>query len=274
MLKAIMIASANDAAVAVAEHLAGSTTAFVDLMNERARSLGLADTTYHSPHGLPPARGQEADMTSAHDLAVLGRELMKYPQVMEWAGTDTAGFRDGSLEMRNTNHLVRTFPGATGLKTGFYFTAGFSVTATAKRSDLSLLAVVLGLPTKQECFREAARILNEGFAGYRVVAAARRGAGVGRVTVTGGSEDHVGAIADADLRLLVKRAEDKGVKVETRMPPEIAAPVHRGQPLGSVVIRRGDTELGQVTVRAEREVPATGWLAWLWNRSLTMQARP
>ena len=150
MLKAIMIASANDAAVAVAEHIVGSTAAFVDLMNARAKALGLADTTYQSVHGLPPGKGQTADLTSAHDLAVLGRELMKYPEIMQWAGTASAGFRNDTLQMANTNHLVRTFNGATGLKTGYYREAGFCVTATATRSDLNLIAVVLGLPTKNE----------------------------------------------------------------------------------------------------------------------------
>src|SRR5204863_9120927 len=113
MLKAVVIASANDAAVAVAERIAGSTTAFVDLMNQRAHELGLNDTTYQSVHGLPPAAGQTDDLTSAHDLARLGRELMRYPAVMQWAGTATAGFRNDTLQMSNTNHLVRTFPGAT-----------------------------------------------------------------------------------------------------------------------------------------------------------------
>src|SRR5213593_1088472 len=212
MLKAIMIASANDAAVAVAEHIAGSTTSFVDLMNTRAKALGLMDTTYQSVHGLPPGKGQTADVTSAHDLAVLGRELMHFPEVMRWAGTPTAGFRNDTLQMGNTNHLVRTFSGATGLKTGYYVEAGFCVTATATRGDLNLIAVVLGLPTKQGSFEEAGRHLNEAFAAYRVVAPARKGAPVGSVPVAGGTADSVQAIALDDLRVLVKRADDKGVQ--------------------------------------------------------------
>src|SRR5881227_3886927 len=218
LLKAVMIASANDAAVAVAEHVAGSTAAFVELMNARAKALGLADTTYESPHGLPPAKGQTADITSAHDLAVLGRELMKFPEVMRWAGMPAAGFRNDTLQMSNTNHLVRTYAGATGLKTGYYRESGFSVTATATRNDLALIAVVLGLPTKQESFAEAARLLNESFATYRVVAPARRGAAVGQVPIAGGSEGSVRAMALGDLRVLVKRGEDKDVVVEARIP--------------------------------------------------------
>ena len=269
MLKAVMIASANDAAVAVAEHMAGSSAAFVDLMNARAKALGLADTTYQSPHGLPPAKGQTADLTSAHDLAVLARELMRFPDVMRWAGTASAGFRNDTLNMANTNHLLRTYPGATGLKTGYYREAGFSVTASATRSDLNLVAVALGLPTKPECFGAAARLMNETFAAYRVVAPTRRGAPVGQVPVAGGGEDSVKAIARGDLRVLVKRGEDKGVAVEARIPRLVQAPVTLGQPLGDVVVRRGEQELGRVAVVSDREVPASGWLSWLWNRGLT-----
>jgi D-alanyl-D-alanine carboxypeptidase (penicillin-binding protein 5/6) len=272
MLKAIMIASANDAAVAVAERIAGSTAAFVDLMNERARALGLADTTYHSVHGLPPARGQTADVTSAHDLAVLGRELMRFPDVMRWAGTPSAGFRNDTLQMSNTNHLVRTYSGATGLKTGYYFQAGFSVTATATRNDLDVIAVALGLPTKKECFAEAARLMNEAFAAYRVVAPARRGAPVGQVPVAGGAAETVQAIAVDDHRVLVKRGEDKGVAVEARIPRLLQAPVRLRQHLGEIVVRRGDQELGRVPVVADREVSATGWLSWYWNRGLSASA--
>src|SRR5213592_4903112 len=269
LLKAVMIASANDAAVAVAEHIAGSTAAFVELMNARAKALGLADTTYQSPHGLPPGKGQTADLTSAYDLAVLARELMRFPEVMRWAGTASAGFRDDTLQMANTNHLLRTYAGATGLKTGYYREAGFSVTASATRNDLSLIAVVLGLPTKQESFAEAAHLLNESFATYRVVAPARRGAPVGQVPIAGGSEGSVRAMALGDLRVLVKRGEDRGVVVEAHVPRQLQAPVKVRQPLGDVVVRRGEEELGRVAVVADHEVPATGWLSWLWNRGLT-----
>src|SRR2546427_6209276 len=176
---------------------------------------------------------------------------------MRWAGTATAGFRDDTLQMANTNHLIRTYAGATGLKTAYYREAGFSVTATATRNDLALIAVVLGLPTKQESFAEAARLMNESFATYRVVAPARRGAPVGQVPVAGGSEESVRAMALGDLRVLVKRGEDKGVVVEAHIPRLIQAPVKLRQPLGAIVVRRGDQELGRVPVVADRDVPAT-----------------
>src|SRR5262245_47586631 len=266
MLKSIMIASANDAAGAVAEKIAGSSAGFVELMNTRAKTLGLKDTTYQSPHGLPPGKGQTADLTSAYDLAVLGRELMRYPEVMHWAAMPTAGFRNDTLQMSNTNHLVRDYPGITGLKTGYYREAGFCVTATATRNDLNVIAVVLRLEQKNESFREAARLMNEAFATYRMVAPAKRGSTVGSVAVSGGTVDSVDAVAVDDLRVLVKRAEDKGVGVEARVPKLLPAPVRLKQPLGEVVIRQGDRELGRVGLVADREVPAAGWLSWLRNR--------
>ncbi len=219
--------------------------------------------TYLAPGSGP---GQTADLTSAHDLAVLGRELLRFPEVMQWAGTQSAGFRGGALQMTNTNHLIGSYPGATGLKTGFYREAGFSVTATATRNDMNVIAVVLGVPTKAGCFGEAARLMNEAFANYRMLVAARRGAVVSEVPVASGDGDSVKAIATDDLRLLVKRSDDKGVAVEARIPRLLQAPVRREQPLGEVVVHRGDQELGRVSVVADRDVAATGWLSWFWNR--------
>jgi D-alanyl-D-alanine carboxypeptidase (penicillin-binding protein 5/6) len=170
--------------------------------------------------------------------------------------------------MSNTNHLVRTFPGATGLKTGYHGEAGFCVTASATRGDLNVIAVVLGMPTKQGSFQQAARLMNEAFATYRVVAPARRGAPVGMIAVAGGAAENVQAIALDDLRVLVKRSEDRGVQVEARIPRLLQAPVRGQQPVGEVVVRRGEQELGRVGVVAQREVAATGWLSWYWNRGL------
>jgi D-alanyl-D-alanine carboxypeptidase (penicillin-binding protein 5/6) len=194
---------------------------------------------------------------------------MRFPEVVGWAGTAAAGFRNDTLQMSNTNHLVRTFPGATGLKTGYYREAGFEVTATATRSDLGIIAVVLGVPTKPACFAEAGRLMNEAFATYRMIGGTKRNAVVGEVPVAGASGESVKAVATGDLRMLVKRGEDRGIVVESHVPHVVQAPVRRGQPLGDVVVRRGDQELGRVAVVSDRDVAATGWLSWLWNRGLS-----
>ena len=268
MLKAIMIASANDAAVAVAEHLAGSQAAFVEKMNQRAAELGLTDTTYQTPHGLPPGKGQLPDISSAHDLAVLGRELMKYPEVMKWAATPQAGFRDDTLQMSNTNHLVRgMYPGATGLKTGYYVQAGFEITATATRNDFNLLAVVLGVPDKKASFAEAARLLNEAFASQRAFVATRRGAVVGKVPVSGGGVESVDAIATRDLRLVVAAGDEKSVTVEPHFTTDLAAPVEKDQALGEVIVKRAGVEVGRVPVVAAAAVEPSGWMARIKSRA-------
>jgi len=260
LLASIMIASANDAAVAVAERLAGSADAFVELMNKRGHELGLADSEFHSVHGLPPGRGQEPDLMSAADLATLGRALAAYPEVMEWAKTSEAPFRGGALQMRNTNHLVRTYSGADGLKTGFYVAAGFEVTATATRDNLRLLAVVLGAPTKNGCFNEAAKLLTTGFAGWKAIDAAKAGAAVGTpVKVSGGAVTEVGGVAAKDLRLTVPRSGSAGVKVEVKVPDQIAAPITKGQVIGEVVVMRGTESLGRVDVLAASDVARTSW---------------
>ena len=260
LLKAIVIASANDAAVAVAEYVAGSTGAFVDLMNQRAKDLGLTETQFHSVHGLPPAAGQQPDIMSAMDLATVARKLAEFPEIMEWARMPEAPFRDGQLQMRNTNHLVRTYQGADGLKTGFYAAAGFEVTATASRNGLHLLAVLLGAPTKRGCFDETATLLTNGFAGYRAIQAATAGQPVGgAISVAGGSVPSLTAVAAADLRLTVPRTEAGDVKIETTVPPSLSAPIRKGQIVGAVIARRGDQQLGKVNVISPQDVESTSW---------------
>ncbi len=265
LLKAIVIASANDGAVAVAEYVAGSTDAFVTLMNQRAVELGLTETELHSVHGLPPGAGQQADLMSAMDLAIVARKLADFPEIMEWAALSEAPFRDGQLQMRNTNHLVRTYPGADGLKTGYYAAAGFEVTATATRDGLRLLAVVLGVPTKKGCFDETAKLLSNGFAGYRAIQAAKAGQPVGNaITVSGGSVPSLTGIAATDLRLTLPRTEASQVKIETSIPPSISAPIKKGQVVGALIARRGDEQLGKVNVVAPQDVESTSWWrGWL-----------
>jgi serine-type D-Ala-D-Ala carboxypeptidase (penicillin-binding protein 5/6) len=260
MLASIMIASANDAAVAVAERIAGSTDAFVDMMNQRAKELGMNDSEFHSVHGLPPGRGQQADLMSAADLVTLGRALSAYPEVLEWAKTSEAPFRGGALQMRNTNHLVRTFAGADGLKTGFYDAAGFEVTATATRDSLHLMAVVLGAPTKKGCFDEAAKLLSGGFASWRAVDAAKAGAAIGGpIPVRGGAVAEITGVAANDLRLTIPRTGGQQVKVEVKVPPQVAAPITKGQVVGEVVVMRGTESLGRVDVVAPGDVASTSW---------------
>ncbi|HVB83124.1 MAG TPA: D-alanyl-D-alanine carboxypeptidase family protein [Candidatus Binataceae bacterium] len=253
MMKAIMVHSANDASVAVAEYIGGSTEAFVLMMNREAARLGMKDTHYYSVHGLPPGPGQLPDISSAWDEALLARALIAYPQVMRWASIDTAPFRGGAFTLRNTNHLVRTFPGCDGLKTGFYYAAGFNVVATAHRNGMRLIAVVLGSPRKGENFNSAAELLAQGFANYRMRVVGKQGAPIDRtLTVSGGSLASFKPVWGRNLSVLQKRSDEDALKVEFQLPASLAAPIRAGEQVGVGQASAG----GKVLVSAPLVAPA------------------
>ena len=264
MLEAVMIHSANDAATAIAEHIAGSTDAFVDLMNEKAQQLGLKETHYFDVHGLPAEAGQQDDEMSAYDLAMLGRELMKYPEAAKWAATVQAPFRDGKFTLYNPNHLLRQFRGADGIKTGFHDKAGFCVTGSAKRGDLRLIVVVMGSHTKRDCFGSAARILNEGFSTYRMYTPVKQGTTLDReAPVRGGVEERVAVAPSEDVKVLLKRGEEKKIAIEVQIPDRLSAPITAGQIVGEVVVKLDGVEIGKSPVTATKGIAqASFWKRW------------
>jgi len=265
LLEAVLVGSANDAAVAVAEHVAGSVPAFVERMNAKARSLGMRETELHSVHGLPPSRGQSVDLMSPRDLATAARALRAYPEVWQWASTKEAPFRDGKFTLRTTNWLLHWYPGITGLKTGFINLAGFGVTATAKRDGLELVAVVMGAAGKRSSLAEASRLLDYGFETYRLVEPVTEGAEVGAlISVSGGAEPFFRGRAAEGIRLLLSREEARDLSLEVRVPGQIRAPVTQGQVVGAVVLMRGSDEVARVDVRAPRNIDSVGFLGGLW----------
>jgi D-alanyl-D-alanine carboxypeptidase (penicillin-binding protein 5/6) len=247
MMEAIAIHSANDASVAVAETVAGSSDAFVELMNQRAKELGMHDTVYHSPHGLPPGKGQQADMSSAYDMAVVARELVKFPDVMKWSGTKEAPFRNGTMTLTNTNRLVRETGWVDGLKTGYYREAGFNVTATAKRENLRLIAVVMGAEQKRDCFGQAAQLLTKGFGEYKELPAVKKGDVVANgVAVKDGKPGFVRVVAGDNLNVLAKRTDKPTFSVELVLAGEVRAPLSANARVGDVVVKDGNTVVGKV----------------------------
>jgi D-alanyl-D-alanine carboxypeptidase (penicillin-binding protein 5/6) len=257
-MKAIVVHSANDSSVAMAEYLAGSTEAFVVMMNAEAAKLGMKDTHYYSVHGLPPAPGQQADVASAYDQALLARALVKHPQVLQWSGITTAPFRAGTFELRNTNHLVFNYNGCDGLKTGFYNKAGFNVVATAHRGGLRLIAVVLGSPRKGENFRSAGEMLSEGFAQYEMKAIAKKGSASNvSVAVTDGSAPKIVPVWGDDAAIFMKRGDEKtSYKVNYSIPAMIAAPVRAGQKIGSAEVIVDGQSTATVALLAPSDVAA------------------
>jgi D-alanyl-D-alanine carboxypeptidase (penicillin-binding protein 5/6) len=257
MMKAIVVHSANDASAAVAEYVAGSTDAFVQMMNQKASALGMKDTHYYSVHGLPPAPGQQADVASAYDQALLARELLKYPDVIRWSSIDTTPFRGGTFELRNTNHLVRTYPGCDGLKTGFYDQAGFNVVATAKRGNLRLIAVVLGTPHKLTNFKQAAELMSEGFAQYQMAEVVKKGAAATQtVAVANGAVPAMTPVFAGDAAVFAKRgAAPKDVKISYQLPSSVPAPIKAGQKIGTAEIIAGGRPVETVGLIAPADVP-------------------
>jgi D-alanyl-D-alanine carboxypeptidase (penicillin-binding protein 5/6) len=248
--------SANDASVAVAEYVAGSTDSFVVMMNQQAVALGMKDSHYYSVNGLPPAKGESADVASAYDQAILARELLKYPDVIRWSSIDTAPFRAGTFVLRNTNHMVRTFPGCDGLKTGFYDKAGFNVVATAKRNDLRLIAVVLGSQHKLTNFKEASEMLSQGFINYEMHQVAKKGAPIAQsVVVTDADTASIKPVWGGDAGVFIKHGDaNSAVKVDYNLPASIAAPVKAGQQIGTANVTEGGKPVATIALLAPSDI--------------------
>ena len=256
MLRAIAMQSANDASVAVAEHIAGSVENFVALMNQRAMELGMVDTHYQNPHGL-----DEPDhYSSAYDMAILGRQAVRYPKLLEFTKTWQYHIRPdpvtgkGKTWLVNTNRLLVSMPGVDGLKTGFTDQSQYCLTATMKRDNLRLIAVVMGLPEGQKRFEEAGKLLNFGFANYAGVPVVRAADKVGLVEVQRGLTDTVEAVAETDLSLTVPKGKEGALKREVQLSKRVVAPVLRGARLGVLVVTRDGQEVGRVNLVAATAV--------------------
>jgi D-alanyl-D-alanine carboxypeptidase (penicillin-binding protein 5/6) len=163
LIYALVVQSANDAAVALAIHIAGSKEGFIALMNQKAQELGMKNSRFHSVHGLPPSEGQQLDVTTARDLAILCRELAKRPQALQYTGTQTRGFREDKFIMHNHNKLLAQVPGCDGFKTGYYEAAGFSIAATAKKGGVRIITLVMGSKDRKVRDAKAAELLAKGF---------------------------------------------------------------------------------------------------------------
>jgi D-alanyl-D-alanine carboxypeptidase (penicillin-binding protein 5/6) len=262
LLIATMVHSANDAAQALAEKIAGSGESFADLMNMKAQELKLEHSRFFDPHGLPAEDPSRNDVMCAHDLAILGQELMKHPFMRALAVIPEMEFRNGTLaKIYNPNRLLRFYEGATGIKTGFSGPAGFCVTASAKRNNMELVAVVMGAKTSrgpESSFEIAARLMNQAFVNYKMVTPVKQGTVVGQATVSNGAAKNVPVMAGKDVKALVKRGEERGVKVAFN-GASVAAPIKKGQQIGMIVVQRGNETLARVPAVAAQDVPKEPW---------------
>ena len=250
MLKAVCVASANDASVALAEHIAGSAEAFVEKMNQRAAELGMEDTHFVNPTGLPA----EGHVTSAYDIALMSRELiLHHPDIRRFTTIWMDTLRDGEFGLSNTNKLVRYYEGATGLKTGSTDSALYCLSATAEREGMELIAVILKSPTSTQRFESAKVLLNYGFAAYGL-AEVEPEEPLTAIPVRLGTAASVTVEMEGEEKLLVTKDKIGAMEVQTQLETELAAPVEKGQQVGTLTVTSGEEILAQLPLVAGETV--------------------
>ena len=273
MLKSIAVSSANDCACAMAEHIAGSESAFVELMNKRAKELGMNDTNFVNCTGLDDDPEAKNHVTSAYDIAIMSRQLLvNHPDIKKFTTIWMDTVRGGTFGLSNTNKLVRFYQGCTGLKTGFTSGAGYCLSASACRDGMELIAVVMGAESSQDRFNACKQMLDYGFANFALVEPELSGENT--VAVKLGTADTVTAVPAEQPRLLVDKAQRGDVKTEIELEETVAAPVSQGQKLGTMTIKSGDQVLARVNMVAKDAVPRLTWWQIFLNvlRKITMAA--
>ena len=254
MLKGIAVASANDGCVAMAEHLAGSESAFVDMMNEKAKKLGMENTHFMKTNGLD----EEDHYSSARDVAIMSRELMKHETIFNYTSIWMDTLRGGKFQLANTNKLIRFYDGANGLKTGSTSKALCCLSAAAKRNDMQLIAVVLGAPTSAERFASAKSLLDYGFANYAVNTQITAGDEVQKIAVEKGVDKEVDVVAGDSCSTLVKKGQEDNITKEIKIDETITAPIEAGQKIGTMTISRDGEVIADIDLNASSAVEKKG----------------
>lgn len=256
MLKAIAVASGNDACVAMAEHIAGSTDAFVNMMNEKAKELGMNNTSFANCNGLDA----ENHYSTARDVSVMSRMLIRHEKIMQFLGIWMDSLRDGKFGLANTNKLIRFYSGANGIKTGSTSKAGFCLSASAKRDNLQLIAVVLGCPSSAERFSDASKLLDYGFANFSFKRIIEKGESTGLAPVVKGVSDYVNTEAETDFCTLIRKSNTGKITKEIQYNSNITAPVTKGEKVGEIIFKNDGEEIGKINIVSSEEVLRFGFL--------------
>lgn len=249
LIKSVVIASANDAAVALAEYVVGTEEAFVKQMNEKARALGMKNTNFENTNGLDDTAKNH--FTSARDIAIMSRELIKYPKITEYSSIWMDSIRNGEFGLTNTNRLVRFYKGATGLKTGSTSKAGFCISATAERDGMSLICVIMGAPSRDVRNAAATSLLDYGFANYCIYKTEKKD--FADIPVSKGCAPTVDAEC-SEFSAVMKKSDSGEVKMTVDLPERLTAPIEKGEAVGEVIFSTGETELGRVEIVANESV--------------------
>lgn len=250
ILKGIAVASGNDAAVAMAEHIAGSAPAFVEMMNKRAAELGMKDTHFVNCNGLDA----DGHYSSAYDIALMSKELLKHPGIHKFTTIWLDSLRDGKFTLSNTNKLVRFYDGCTGLKTGSTSKAGFCISATAKRNNMHLIAVIMAAPTSKQRQADASALLNYGFSTYSVTDAVTKSEKIKDVSVNKGTAAKCPVVCADNVSTLSKKGEKVEIKKIVKLKKNVTAPVSKGEKAGELICMNGKKEVGRTELLYDGDV--------------------
>ncbi len=271
LLKGIAVSSGNDACVAIAEHISGTCETFVSRMNERAANLGMKNTHFVNCNGLDAPE----HYSTAYDIALMSRELMKHEDIYRYTTIWMDSLRDGKFTLSNTNKLVRFYNGCTGLKTGSTSKAGFCISATAKRDNLHLIAVVMNAPTSKQRQADASSMLNYGFGKYKNVTQIKKGQSVSDIKVEKGTKETVGLQCVGEVRLLTDKNSQKEIEMEYKLPQNVKAPVKKGEIAGKVLCKIDGKVVGTSDIAYTENVTKISFAGaygkiidiWLGNQS-------
>ena len=263
MVKSVVIASANDAACALAEHIAGSERAFVKAMNKRAQELGMKNTSFENTNGLDDTASNH--LTSARDIAIMSRELIKHEKILQYSSIWMDTVRNGLFGLTNTNRLVRFYRGCTGLKTGSTSKAGFCVSATAERDGVSLICVIMGAETGDKRNAIAASLLDWGFANYGVYTYTPEE--LNPLRLKGGTTDRIGIEAES-FSCVAEKGKASNIEHRLELPEFVSAPIKKGDKVGEIVFSCNGQEIGRASIKAVSDANKIGYFE-LWCRMLS-----
>ena len=262
LLKGVIMVSANDGCVALAEYVSGSVEEFVDAMNSRAGKMGLENSHFVNTNGLPVAD----HYSCAYDIGMISRELIKYEEARKWFTTwqDTVKVglpgKKHDFTLTNTNKLIRSYNGATGIKTGFTQDAGYCLSGSATRGQTSMIGVVLGCKTSKIRFAEMSKLLDYGFASYETVKIAKAGSRIRCIDVSKGEETSVYAVTKDDAGVTVKKGSAGKVKKKIYVEPSLTAPVKKGEKIGTITVYEGSKKAGEYALEADRSIAKAGFM--------------
>ena len=265
MLKSVVVVSANDCATALAEHVAGSEAAFVELMNRRAQELGMENTHFVNCTGLDDEPDAETHLTTAYDIALMSRALLKHDEIRDYTTIWMDSVRNGEFGLANTNKLVRFYQGTTGLKTGYTSAAGHCLSASAERDGVEFIAVVLHCATSGERFQAAKQLLDYGFANY-TLAQPDPETEIPPVPVVLGTVEAIVPVPDNDDPVLIEKGQAAGITTRVEVADQVRAPVEAGQRLGTLTLQSDGAPLAAIPLVAPEAVPRRTW--WEVTRSL------